>query len=161
MIPSTFTLLEALPFNKNGKVDRAALSAPDDLRQQISADYAPPKRDLERDLLAIWQDVLLAQELGVHDNFFDLGGNSLLGAEVLARIQQGRLGSVSIVDLFERPTIALLAEHLAARSGGAPEGRIEESLMDQRRSVRASVRERRMRATEDLGTKDSSTGDVE
>ncbi len=113
MVPSSITRIDAVPLTANGKRDRRALPEPD-LRR---ADATPPRDALEASLAVAWRDVLGLDSVGVHDSFFDLGGHSLS----LVRLH-GRLRDVvapreiSVVELFEHPTIADLAEHL--RGGG-------------------------------------------
>ena len=117
MMPSRFVTLAALPYTPSGKVDRNALPAPDAERDQ--ATFVAPRAGLEAELAAIWAEVLRLGEggrvgqVGVTDNFFDLGGNSLLLQTVHTRIET-RLGrQVPLVELFEFSTIAALAAHLA------------------------------------------------
>jgi acyl-coenzyme A synthetase/AMP-(fatty) acid ligase/aryl carrier-like protein len=116
MIPSAIVLLDALPLTSNGKVDRGALPAPADVR----ADGAPvvaPRSVLEERLAALWQDVLGLSRVGVHDNFFDLGGHSLLLMRLHERIRESFSRDVSIIDIFARPTINDLASFLASGGG--------------------------------------------
>lgn len=111
LVPGSFVVLDALPTTPNGKIDRAALPAP----SQGSAKAAvasPPGNAVERTLAQIWSQVLRVDPVGVEDNFFDLGGHSLLLARVRAGIAQ-RLGrDVAVLDLFRWPTIRSLARQL-------------------------------------------------
>ena len=110
MMPSRFVTLAALPYTPSGKVDRKALPAPDAERDQ--AQFVAPRAGLEAELAAIWADVLRLSRVGTTDNFFDLGGNSLLLQIVHTRIET-RLGrKVPLVELFEFSTIGSLAAHL-------------------------------------------------
>jgi acyl-coenzyme A synthetase/AMP-(fatty) acid ligase/acyl carrier protein len=114
MMPSRFVMLAALPYTPSGKVDRKALPAPDAERDQ--ATFVAPRAGLEAELAAIWAEVLRlggVGRVGTSDNFFDLGGNSLLLQIVHTRIET-RLGrKVPLVELFEFSTIGALAAHLA------------------------------------------------
>jgi amino acid adenylation domain-containing protein len=114
MMPSRFVTLPALPHTPSGKVDRKALPAPDAERDQ--APFVAPRAGLEAELAAIWAEVLRlgpVGQVGTTDNFFDLGGNSLLLQIVHTRIET-RLGrQVPLVELFEFSTIGSLAAHLA------------------------------------------------
>jgi amino acid adenylation domain-containing protein/non-ribosomal peptide synthase protein (TIGR01720 family) len=116
MVPSAFVFLEALPLNANGKVDRGGLPAPE-ARAHSGHALVPPRNDLEREIAAIWREVLHLDEVGVDDNFFDLGGHSLSLLRVHGHLR-ARLphAEVKIVDLFEYPTIAALAAHLSAQA---------------------------------------------
>jgi len=108
MVPSAFVILEALPLTANGKVDRAALPAPD-LRGDESS-YVPPADELEERLAGIWQEVLQLDRIGVHDNFFALGGHSLLATQVVSRVREVLGKDMPLRRIFEAPTISQLAE---------------------------------------------------
>jgi hypothetical protein len=113
MLPSAWVWLEALPLTPNGKVDRKALPRPEAERPELSVAYAAPRSELEQTLAAIWCEILEAGGVGIHDNFFQLGGHSLLGTRLMARIES-RLGVVlPLRTLFEAPTVATLAGRLA------------------------------------------------
>ncbi|HEX3525705.1 MAG TPA: amino acid adenylation domain-containing protein [Thermoanaerobaculia bacterium] len=111
-IPSRFVTLAALPLTPNGKVDRASLPEPDAGRPELGTDYRPPRSELERTIAAVWREVLGVDAVGVHDNFFDLGGHSLLLAQAHSRL--AALGhDLALLDLFRHPTIDALARRLS------------------------------------------------
>ncbi|RKH66938.1 non-ribosomal peptide synthetase [Corallococcus aberystwythensis] len=112
-VPSTFVLLERLPLTPSGKVDRRALPAPEAHRPELSEDYRAPEAGLEQALSAIWSQVLHLDRVGAGDNFFDLGGNSLLLQSVHAKLEALVGRKVSLVTLFQYPTVRALAAHLA------------------------------------------------
>ncbi|BEL08268.1 hypothetical protein Q0Z83_064590 [Actinoplanes sichuanensis] len=114
MIPAAFVFLPELPLTVNGKVDRAALPAPDDERPELSTLFEAPSNDLERSLAEVWADVLRVQRVGVHDNFFELGGDSILAVQIAAEIQMRTGRPVELVDIYQAPSVRELAEHLAA-----------------------------------------------
>ncbi len=107
MIPSAFVFLEALPLTPNGKLDRKALPAPDG-HLELAGEYVPPRNPVEEQLCAIWQEVLRLERVGVHDNFFHLGGDSILSIQVVARAG-GQGLRLTVKQLFEHQTIAALA----------------------------------------------------
>jgi len=109
MQPSAVVFVAHLPLTANGKVDRTALPSP---TPQASSTYVAPRTPLEQRIVAIWQAVLDVERVGVEDNFFDVGGNSLLLTEIAARLCATLEREIPIVDLFEHPTVALLAVHL-------------------------------------------------
>ncbi|WP_438040317.1 non-ribosomal peptide synthetase [Sorangium sp. So ce128] len=111
MHPSDFVLLHALPLTANGKVDRKALPSPAARRRR---EYVAPRTPVEETLAAIWADVLGRPQVGVEDNFFDLGGHSLMAIPLMHRIQQALGGALSLMAIFEAPTIAGLARLLDA-----------------------------------------------
>ena len=114
LIPAAFTVLEALPLNANHKVDRARLPEPD-WSALSAARYVAPRDALERDLAEIWAEVLGIADIGVHDHFFELGGNSLSGTRAVTRIGE-RLGArVRLRDLLRHATPEDLAAHLRDR----------------------------------------------
>ncbi|AUX48172.1 nonribosomal peptide synthase [Sorangium cellulosum] len=111
MHPSDLVLLHALPLTANGKVDRRALPSPAARRRR---EYVAPRTPVEEALAAIWADVLGRPQVGVEDNFFDLGGHSLMAIPLMHRIQQALGGSLSLMAIFDAPTVAGLARLLAA-----------------------------------------------
>jgi amino acid adenylation domain-containing protein len=114
MLPSAFVVLESLPLNANGKVDRHKLPDPSQERPQLEQVYVAPQTDLQRQLASIWSDLLKIEPVGIDDNFFDLGATSTLIMQVALQIQQ-KLGiDLSVVKLFQYPTIAGLAKYLNA-----------------------------------------------
>jgi amino acid adenylation domain-containing protein len=108
MIPSVFVFLEALPLI-NGKLDRKALPKPDGRRPDLGVPYAPPQTETERELSQIWSSILSIDRVGIHDNFFDLGGHSLAASRVISRVIQTFQLELPIIALFDSPTIAEMA----------------------------------------------------
>ncbi|MEZ4860208.1 MAG: amino acid adenylation domain-containing protein [Caldilineaceae bacterium] len=111
MIPATFVLLDALPLTPNGKVDRKALPAPAK-QTQAATRYTVPQNELEQTLATIWQEELKLEWVGIHDNFFDLGGHSLLMVRIHSRLREVVEQELKIVDLFAYPTIHALSQYL-------------------------------------------------
>ncbi len=105
MVPTTFSVLERIPLTLNGKVDRRALPDPE---VQESDSYVAPREKLETQLCAIWQEVLGIEKVGVHDNFFRIGGESILSIQLVSRIRQEGF-NLQVKDIFEAPTVAELA----------------------------------------------------
>ena len=112
MIPAHFVLLAQLPLTSNGKIDRKALP-PVPSEDGGDPPNLEPRSDLEETLLSIWCDALASARIGTDQNFFDLGASSLMVAEVHARLQQHLQREISLVDLFQFPTVRLLAAHLS------------------------------------------------
>ncbi|HWF88403.1 MAG TPA: amino acid adenylation domain-containing protein, partial [Pyrinomonadaceae bacterium] len=106
MVPTAFVFLERLPLTLNGKLDRNALPAPDHL--QSAGVFTAPRTDAEKLLAQIWSDVLGVERVGVHDNFFDLGGDSILSIQIVARANKAGL-KLTPRQLFQHQTIAELA----------------------------------------------------
>jgi AMP-binding enzyme C-terminal domain/Phosphopantetheine attachment site/AMP-binding enzyme len=142
MIPSVFVGLERLPLTSNGKVNRQAL--PPAVERTGRQAFVEPKSALTREIAAIWEEALQKPAIGVRDNFFDLGGNSLLLLRVHRELVT-RLGTdLAVPDLFRYPTIeslsARLAEPAHARLQTPSPGRAPSSLADQR-AARRQARE--------------------
>jgi len=115
MMPSAFVFLKALPLTPNGKVNRKALNAPENERPELEAAYVAPRDNLEKSIAKIWQELLHVEKVGLRDNFFDLGGNSLLVVQTQARLR-GSFGiELPVVKLFQHPTIHSLASFLNER----------------------------------------------
>jgi amino acid adenylation domain-containing protein len=113
MTPAAFVQMDALPVNANGKIDRRALPPPAAERLTTNATYVAPNSAIEEQITAIWKQLLELDRIGIEDNFFDLGGHSLLLIRVHARITEVLNRNLPIVDLFEFPTVASLAAHLS------------------------------------------------
>ena len=109
MIPAAFVLLDALPLTPNGKVDRRALPAPDQNRPDLEKAFVAPRDELERQLAALWEEVLNVRPVGVRDNFFELGGHSLLALRVMAQVQKLFGKDLPLATLIQGGTV----EHLA------------------------------------------------
>jgi amino acid adenylation domain-containing protein len=112
LIPSTFVVLDTLPVTFNGKVDREALPALDQSRPELTAAFIAPRTQVERTLAAVWQEVLRVEKVGIHDNFFDLGGHSLLMVRLHAKLRRMLKQNVSLIDMFAYPTISSLAAYI-------------------------------------------------
>jgi acyl carrier protein len=104
--------LDALPLTLANKIDRRGLPSPEGLRPELEAGYLPPKTDLERKLVEIWQQTLGIEKVGVRDNFFDLGGHSLLLVQVQSQLREFLNREISIIDMFKYPTISSLINNL-------------------------------------------------
>jgi len=113
MLPSVFILLEALPLLPNGKLDRRSLPAPDHLQPELAATYVAPRTELEQTIATIWQEVLQVAKVGLYDNFFDLGGHSLLMIQVHSKLRQILNRDVSMIEMFKYPTVNSFAKYLS------------------------------------------------
>lgn len=118
MIPSQWIELESLPLNSNGKVDKKALSLHSASQQERENVYAPPGNDTEETLVVIWQQLLGVEQVSVHDNFFQLGGHSLLVARMIAAIRKQFDVEISIRDVFSHPTVFSLSTFLLTLNQG-------------------------------------------
>jgi amino acid adenylation domain-containing protein len=120
MVPSAFVMIERVPLTVNGKLDLAMLPAPDADRPDLAAAFVAPETPEERALAEIWADVLRLERVGIHDNFFDLGGHSLLGTAIIAQILDRFQVELPLRTLFESPTVAGMAAALARQRQAAP-----------------------------------------
>jgi acyl carrier protein len=121
MVPSAFVLLDSLPTTPSGKVDRRALPVPDRNRPDLVNAYVQPQNPSEVLLAKIWSEVLKLEKVGIHDNFFDLGGHSLMATMVMSRISEVFRLEPALRALFETPTIAGLSAHIEALRSAADE----------------------------------------
>ncbi|MBE8964964.1 amino acid adenylation domain-containing protein [Nostocales cyanobacterium LEGE 12452] len=112
MIPTAFMILEALPLTSNGKVDRQALPIPDVLRPELEIAYVIPQTEVEKTIASVWRKALNLEKIGIHDNFFEIGGHSLLLITVHSQLQEILKVELSTLDLFRYPTINSLANYL-------------------------------------------------
>ena len=120
MIPSAITMGEELPLTPVGKIDRRALLEMDVAEETGGAGFVPPESATEKAIAAIWSEVLGIDQIGVHDNFFALGGDSILCLQIEARAKQVGL-QFTVRDVFQRQTVAELAAQAASRPIGAAE----------------------------------------
>jgi amino acid adenylation domain-containing protein len=114
MVPSAFVGLEKLPLTPNGKVDRRALPAPDSASLYSETAFVPPSNPTEEKLAAIWSQILAVEKIGIHDNFFTLGGHSLKATQVISGIRESFGVELPLRELFSAPTIAELAQAIDA-----------------------------------------------
>ncbi|HRL22987.1 MAG TPA: phosphopantetheine-binding protein, partial [Alcaligenes sp.] len=111
MVPSVIMVLDALPLNANGKIDRKVLPEPQFVGGQ---EYEAPQGELETALASIWAQVLGVERVGRRDNFFDLGGHSLLLVQLHERIRKGLQTDLSVMDLFRYPSVQAQAAFMQA-----------------------------------------------
>ena len=133
MVPGVWVEMEELPVTANGKLDRRGLPEPGGERPELESGYAEPGTETEKKLAEIWAQVLGVEKVGVHDNFFDLGGDSILSLQIISRANQLGMG-VSVRQLFQSQTVAELAAGVEGQSGSG-EGRNarDESVKSERR----------------------------
>jgi len=109
MIPSTFMTLEEMPLTRTGKVNRRALPNPGNSRPELGIPYVAPRTPFETELERIWASVLCLDQVGIHDNFFDLGGHSLIATRVVSQVIKKFQLEIPLQSLFESPTVAEMA----------------------------------------------------
>jgi acyl-CoA synthetase (AMP-forming)/AMP-acid ligase II/acyl carrier protein len=120
MVPSSFVRMENLPRTPNGKVDRRALPDAHTTRTDTDEAYVAPRSATERTLAKIWQEVLKVEKVGINDNFFGLGGHSLLLVHAHSKVSEVLQVKVSMVEMFKYPTVSALAEHLSDQRASIP-----------------------------------------
>lgn len=117
MVPSVFVQLEALPLTPNGKVDYRALPVPEN-RRDLKLDYVMPQTEAEQLIAEVWQEILQLEKVGINDNFFEIGGHSLLLVKVQAKLHDVFDRDISAIELFKYPSIKMLAEYLTRKHDG-------------------------------------------
>lgn len=118
MIPAVFVQIETLPLTPNGNVDRRRLSPPAPVSCEAAQPYVAPRNDLERTLAGLWSSVLRVERIGIHDNFFDLGGDSILNIQIVSKALAAGL-PVETRHIFQHQTVAELAAVLGSRQRSA------------------------------------------
>ncbi|MEM6402526.1 MAG: AMP-binding protein, partial [Cyanobacteria bacterium P01_D01_bin.116] len=113
MVPSAFVILESIPLTPNGKIDRRSLLAVDEIGVKL-LHQVPPRNSTEEMIATIWKEVLKIDKVGIYDNFFDLGGNSLLATRINSRLRQTFELDLPLRSIFEKPTIMAIAEYIQA-----------------------------------------------
>ena len=115
MIPSVYVFLKTFPLTSNGKIDRQSLPIPEKVKPELAANYVPPKTETEKLLGEVWAEVLGLEKVGIHDNFFDLGGHSLLLTQVTSRLYNALGVELTLRQIFATPTIAELGVLVAQK----------------------------------------------
>ena len=113
MVPSSFVILEALPLTPNGKTDRKALPPPDDLRPVLAQEFVAPRNETESLIAACWSRVLGFDRVGIHDDFFALGGHSLKALRLINEVNTSTGIALAVIDFFKAPTVAGMAAKAA------------------------------------------------
>jgi len=125
MVPSVFVVLEALPLNPNGKVDRKALPIPGDVQESLGVEYLAPRNDLEEQIAQVWAEVLKLERVGIHDNFFDLGGHSLMATQIVSRLREQQGVELPLPEMFSHTTVAEMAPLVESLRDGSQDQRAE------------------------------------
>jgi len=143
MVPWALVPLARLPLTRNGKVDRAALPDPRTATRESDVPYEAPTNQLEQTIAAIWQEALKTDKVGLHSNFFDLGGHSLLMVQVHEKLAAAFGRRFSMVELFQHPTVAALARHIAQAQGGtaAASGQSQQRVEDRAQKQRQAMQQ--------------------
>jgi acyl carrier protein len=144
MIPSTFLTVPLLPLTANGKVDRRSLLAMEAV--SLRSEVAPvlPSNSVESAIANVWQEVLQLESVSIHDNFFDIGGHSLLLAEVHRQLREILKADLSLIELLEYPTIYSLAKHLSEQQEPELEFQSVRDRVDKQKSVANRQKQLRM-----------------
>jgi amino acid adenylation domain-containing protein len=143
MTPSVFVTLERLPLSPSGKVDRAALPAPDASRPDLARQYVAPRTEDEKRLVELWAELLGVERVGVEDNFFELGGHSLLATQLISRARDEMQVELPLRALFESPTpagLALAVEQTRRAGAAEPPGAIVAQSREARRVKRSALK---------------------
>jgi amino acid adenylation domain-containing protein len=154
MLPAAILIVESLPLMPNGKIDRQSLPDPGNQRPEVEEGFVAPGTPMEECLAKAWRDALKLVRVGIHDNFFELGGHSLLAARVVSNLRRNFDIKLSLIDVFQAPTIAVLAELIYQRQADAEKNDDLISLLSELQSL--SNEEARQRLAEELETVDAS-----
>ena len=141
MVPSAFVMLEALPLTPNGKIDRRALPAPEYSQKEEA--YIIPQTEAEQLIATLWQETLQLEKVSINDNFFNLGGHSLLLIRIQAKLNEVFDQELSIVELFKYPTIKSLAEHLSQKQTKQTYSQQAHERAETRSARKASMKQKR------------------
>jgi amino acid adenylation domain-containing protein/thioester reductase-like protein len=127
MVPASFVVMDSFPLTPNGKVDRRALPAPSSERPDLDEEFVPPSNPIEEQLAKIWSQGLEISLIGINDNFFDLGGHSLLVAQMMTQVSETFQVVLPLSCLFKSPTIAGLARSIL----GAQQPQKDTNIVDE------------------------------
>jgi acyl carrier protein len=154
MRPSAYVLLDSLPLTPNGKVDRKLLPPPEQACAPIQPDV-PPRNDIERTLAAIAKEILHTERLGIHQNFFDLGGTSIHMVQILNKVRTAFAREIPVTEIFRHPTISSLAGYLSEGEDCEPTVAHGDERASQRRAAlaRRDTRRREARGPDPVGSR--------
>lgn len=138
MVPRIFVFLESLPLLANGKINRKALPEPEPIKRE---DIVPPSNETEERIAAIWKEALGVSEVGVYDNFFEVGGHSLLLTKIHSRLNAEFEREFSLIDLFTYSTIAAFAKFVSGEEEEA--GGVDKERLEKQRQARQQRRQSR------------------
>ena len=141
MVPTAFVAMDEFPLTANGKIDRNALPAPED-RSEVAADYVAPENETQDRIAGVWKELLGVDQVGIHDNFFDLGGHSMLIVQLHRKLNAAFDRELSVAEVFQFPTVATMARHLS--SGDEPKPALSDRA-EQRKAAAGRQRRRRER----------------
>ena len=148
MVPSIFIAMESLPMLPNGKIDRRSLPSAHEVQKPFH--YEEPRTEVEYAIASIWRETLGMEKVGRNDNFFQLGGHSLLLFRVHSQLNLLFERDLSMVDMFRYPTVQSLAEHLAGQDTPQFSGASETSEKRKQRRLRLQLQLKRRRAAINL-----------
>jgi non-ribosomal peptide synthetase component F len=154
MIPSVFVRVDEMPIAANGKLDRAALPDPGNGRPELTTAFAAPEGIIEKELARIWSDILCVQPVGVHDNFFALGGHSLSAIRIVSRVLTEFEVEFPADFLFQSPTIAEMAAAIGERRRKTPPGTQLGAMLHQMEELSETEAERQLNGAEPQGKQD-------
>ena len=143
MLPQAFVRLAELPMTPNGKVDRKALPLIESVREGAAETFVAPRSEMERIIAGVWREMLSLEQVGINDNFFNLGGHSLLMVHVNNRLREILRRELSMIEMFRYPTVGALAEHLSRQSLEAPRPPSPQNSSEMRRQ--AMTRQRQLK----------------
>ena len=143
MIPSVFIVLDSFPLTSNGKIDRKALPSPNEfLAASEVEEELEATSGLERQVATVWAQVLDREKIGVCDNFFDIGGHSLLAVELQIELQKSLRRKVSVLEIFQYPSVRSFVDHLSADSSNLEALKAVDERAEKQRAARAKRRTR-------------------
>ena len=143
MHPSSFVLLEKFPITPNGKIDKNALPLSSSLRTaNLESACAPPNTHTEKLIVRVWKEILGADQIGIHDNFFDAGGNSMLLTRSLSKLRKEFQREFTSVDMLKYPTVFSFAQYI--NQGVQPQEEAKETIRIQERTASRVLRNKRL-----------------
>lgn len=131
MIPSLFIQLEAMPLDPSGKINRRALPQPDQMRPELQVEFIAPRTETEIKLAGILRDILQIEKVGVLDNFFSLGGHSMMATQVVSRIRDLFNVDISLRAMFENPTIEGIAKLITMAEASEQDEHVLSEMLDE------------------------------
>ncbi len=140
MVPANFVVLERFPLTPNSKIDRKALPAPDALAARSKVVYAPPENETEAKITGLWAELLGRERVGIDDNFFDIGGHSLMVVRMHRGLEKLLERSLVLTDLYKYTTVRKLTDYM--ETGGDTKQTLDKSKLRAQKRLGRRARRR-------------------
>jgi acyl carrier protein len=143
MVPAVYVKLDELPLTPNGKLDRKALPSPGQRQLDLESAWAPPGNEAEQKIAKVWEELLGVNKVGRDNNFFDLGGHSLLLIQSGIKLEQTFARKFPVIEMFRHPTVRLLAKYVSGHDDAVTVTNSHQQIEARKASVQRRLQRRK------------------